>query len=64
MDKPTLAFVSAACFVAAVVWWRSARYLRRVYQRVEAEMGLDADPTVLARSSFRKELHTAILYLV
>ena len=49
MDEPTLAFVGVACFVAALVWWRSARYLRRVYRRIEGELGLDADATVLAR---------------
>jgi serine phosphatase RsbU (regulator of sigma subunit) len=64
MDKPILAVVAAASVVAALVWSRSARSLRRVYQRVEGELGTDNDATVLARAAFRKELHTAGLYLV
>jgi serine phosphatase RsbU (regulator of sigma subunit) len=64
MDKPILAIVALGCVVAAVLWGRSARYLRRVELRLEAEVGADSDATVLARSQFRKELHTAILYAV
>jgi serine phosphatase RsbU (regulator of sigma subunit) len=64
MDKPILAFVAVACLVAAVVWGRSARHLRRVFVRTEAELGPHGDATVLARSSFRKELHAAVLYAV
>ncbi len=62
MDAPVLALVAAACLAAAVVWGRSARSLRRVYERVEREFGLDNDVTVLARSAFRKDLHTTGLY--
>ena len=62
MDKPILAVVGVACAVAAVVWGRSARYLRQVELRLEQETGVDSDATVLARSQFRKELHTALLY--
>ncbi len=62
MDKPLLAVVALACLVAATVWGRSARHLRRTWQRVEAEFGPEADATVLARSSFRKELHATVLY--
>ena len=64
MDKPILAIVAVASLVAAVVWARSAQRHQRVWQRVEDEFGADADPTVLARSSFRKEVHTATLYTV
>lgn len=64
MDKPILAFVALACLIAAIVWGRSARHLRRVYQRVEGEFGPDNDATVLARSAFRKEIHSATLYAV
>jgi phosphoserine phosphatase RsbU/P len=62
MDKPILAIVAVACLVAAVVWGRSARYLRKVELRLEQETGADSDATTLARSQFRKELHTAVLY--
>lgn len=57
-----LALVGVASLVAAAVWWRSARRLRVVWKRVEAERGRDADVTVLARSQFRKDLHTSVLY--
>ena len=59
MDKPILAVVAVACAVAAIVWGRSARYLRKVELRLEHETGAESDATVLARSQFRKELHTA-----
>ena len=62
IDKPILAVVAVACAVAAVLWGRSARYLRRMELRLEQETGPDSDATVLARSQFRKELHTAMLY--
>ena len=64
MDKPILAVVAVAALVAAVVWGRSAQRLQRVWQRIEDELGPDADATVLARSSYRKELHTVTLYAV
>lgn len=57
-----MAAVAAACAVAASVWARSARRLHRVWARVEAEYGHDHDAAVLARSAYRKEVHTAILY--
>ena len=62
MDKPILAVVAVACVLAALVWGRSARYLRKVELRLEAETGPESDATILARSQFRKELHTAVLY--
>ncbi|HUW01472.1 MAG TPA: PP2C family protein-serine/threonine phosphatase [Acidimicrobiales bacterium] len=64
METPLLALVAVACAVAAVVWGRSARRLQRVWQRVEGEFGADSDVTVLARSSFRKEVHATTLYTV
>jgi serine phosphatase RsbU (regulator of sigma subunit) len=64
MDTPLLALVAAACTAAALVWGRSARRLQRVWQRVEGDFGPDADATVLARSSFRKEVHATTLYTV
>ncbi len=62
MDKPILAVVALGCVLAAVVWGRSARHLRRLEVRVTQQLGPDSDGTVLARSQFRKELHTTVLY--
>jgi phosphoserine phosphatase RsbU/P len=64
MDKPILALVALACLVAAIVWGRSAQRLQRVWLRIEDQVGPDADAAVLARSAFRKELHSATLYSV
>src|SRR5688572_4701072 len=64
MDKPILAVVAVAALVAAVVWGRSAQQLQRVWHRIEDDLGPDADATVLARSSYHKELHTVVLYSV
>ena len=64
MDKPILAVVAVAALVAAVVWGRSAQHLQRVWHRIEDDLGPEADATVLARSSYRKEVHTVTLYAV
>jgi serine phosphatase RsbU (regulator of sigma subunit) len=60
--KPILALVGVASLVAALVWARSTRRLYVVWRRVRAERGSEADVAVLARSAFRKDLHTACLY--
>jgi serine phosphatase RsbU (regulator of sigma subunit) len=64
MDNPVLALVAVAALVAAVVWGRSAQRMQRVWQRIADDLGPEADATVLARSSYRKELHTVTLYAV
>jgi serine phosphatase RsbU (regulator of sigma subunit) len=64
MDKPILAVVAVAALVAALVWGRSAQRLQRVWHRIADELGDDADAAVLARSAYRKELHTVTLYSV
>ena len=64
MDTPILAVVAVAALVAALVWGRSARRFQRVWDRIEHELGPEADATVLARSAYRKELHTVTLYAV
>jgi phosphoserine phosphatase RsbU/P len=64
MDKPVLALVAVAALVAAVVWGRSAQRMQRVWERIADDLGPEADATVLARSSYRKELHTVTLYAV
>jgi phosphoserine phosphatase RsbU/P len=60
--KPILALVGVASLVAALVWARSTRRHYVVWKRVENERGTDADVSVLARSAFRKDLHTTCLY--
>lgn len=72
METVILAVVAAICVIAAGVWARSARhrlvFLRRVeLQAVEADaIDIEAYDSVhsLARSSFRKEVHAASLYLL
>lgn len=64
MDMPILAVVAVAALGAALVWGRSAQRLQRVWLRIEDELGPHADATVLARSHYRKELHTVTLYAV
>jgi serine phosphatase RsbU (regulator of sigma subunit) len=62
METVLLAVVAVACAAAALVWGRSARYLRRVHERALREFGPDDEVTMLARGAFRKELHTTVLY--
>ena len=64
MEQPSWPSVALAALVAAVLWGRSARRLQRVWQRVDDELGPDADATLLARSAYHKELHTVTLYAV
>lgn len=64
MDKPILAVVALASLLAALVWGRSAQRLQRVWQRIEDDLGAEADASILARSAYRKELHTVTLYAV
>jgi serine phosphatase RsbU (regulator of sigma subunit) len=61
-----LVVVAAGCGVSAVVWGRSSRRLERAWRRLGVEVekqGRGADARDLARSQFRKEVHTAGLYL-
>ncbi len=62
MEQPILALVAIASVAAAVVWGRSAMRHQISWQRIEAEYGATSDQSVLARASFRKELHAAVLY--
>ncbi len=61
MEQALLAVVAAAAFVAAVVWGRSASHRAKVLQRVRRN-SVDPDARNLARSDYRKDLHTAGLY--
>lgn len=60
--NPLLAALAALCVAAAVIWGRSALRLHRAWRRIDE--GIGADAADLARSAFRKELHTAVLYLL
>lgn len=64
MDYPFLLVVAAACAVAAGVWARSARRLQKVASRAEREFGRTSDAATVARSSFRKDVHSTVLYAV
>ncbi|QGG95248.1 PP2C family protein-serine/threonine phosphatase [Actinomarinicola tropica] len=61
MEDLVLAAVAVSCAVAAVVWGRSASHRGRVLQRVERS-SVDPEMRELARSDYRKDLHTAGLY--
>src|SRR5581483_9409875 len=61
-----LVLVGVGCFICAVVWGRSSRRLHRAWKRMATEVeagGHGADARDLIRSQFRKEVHTAGLYL-
>lgn len=62
IERVILAVVAASCVVAVVVWSRSTRQHDRTWRRIQFEFGSEAEPTVLARSAYRKELHATLLY--
>ncbi|MGI8709680.1 MAG: PP2C family protein-serine/threonine phosphatase [Acidimicrobiales bacterium] len=64
MQYPLLLVVALACAIAAGVWARSALRLQKVSARAEHEFGHDADATTVARSAFRKDVHSTVLYAV
>src|SRR5436309_12673120 len=61
MVRPLLLPVAIACATAAIIWGRSAMHLNRAWKRITegAAGSVSAD---LARSAYRKELHTTLLY--
>ena len=62
-----LVLVATGCLVSAIVWGRSSRRLHRAWRRIAVEVdekGRGADARDLARSQFRKEVHTTGLYTV
>src|SRR4051794_16693935 len=76
VHSPLLVALALGCVVAAVVWGRSCLRLERAWRRIlaAAEAASAADKAEiaeseqaaaeLARSAYRKELHTTILYIV
>lgn len=64
MATVVLAVTAVACGIASLVWARSARRQGRIHRRVGAERGPESDAAILARSAFRKDVHTTTLYAV
>src|SRR4051794_4710361 len=74
MHQPLLAVLAIGCAVAATLWGRSSTRLQRAWRRsiAAAAAASAADrPEIadseraaadLARSAFRKEVHTTVLY--
>ena len=62
MEKPILGLVALACVISSYVWALSARRYHLSWQRIEGVYGPDDEPSILARSMYRKELHAAVLY--
>ena len=61
-ERPAFLLVAAAAAVAAVVWGRSARRLYRARLRISRMSSAGSEASALARSSFLKDLHAALLY--
>ena len=62
---PYLLVVSFTCVVAATIWARSALRLERSWRRLLEGSGASGSMAArLARSAYRKELHTTLLYAV
>lgn len=64
-DRLALVLVAAGCVAAGLVWARSTRRLRRVVSRLQGEVQngrASEDSLELARSSWRKDFHTSVLY--
>ena len=63
-ERPALALVAVAALAAVVVWGRSARRLYKAQGRIARISTHDSEATRLARASFLKDTHAAVLYLV
>jgi serine phosphatase RsbU (regulator of sigma subunit) len=64
-DRAVLGVVGVGCAAAAVVWARSARRLRQAAVRIAKDLeanGGSEEPLLLARSAWRKDLHTVLFY--
>src|SRR3954453_623275 len=62
---PLLLVVAFACVVAAIIWARSALRLERSWRRLLEGSGPSGTMAAnLARSAYRKEVHTTLLYTV
>ena len=67
VDNPLLLAVAVGCAIAAFIWLRSSLRMERAWRRIErlvGETGRGREAASLARSAFRKELHSGILYAI
>src|SRR5579875_4027848 len=62
VERIVLGAVTLGCLAAALLWGRSSRRLLRAWRRVAQGQGDGTDAAFLARASFDKDLHTALLY--
>ncbi|MGH9183371.1 MAG: PP2C family protein-serine/threonine phosphatase [Acidimicrobiales bacterium] len=62
IDRPLLALMAVAGVAAAAVWGRSARRMLKVCRRIEHGSGTHSEAAQLARATFLKDLHAAVLY--
>jgi serine phosphatase RsbU (regulator of sigma subunit) len=63
LENPVLLLVAAGCLAGAVIWGRSALRLQRLWRRIRGPGGPSVSVAAdLARSAYRKEIHTALLY--
>lgn len=63
LETIALALAGVASVIAAVLWARSAVHRRRVWKQLERQ-GTDDKAVLLALSDFRKDGHTAFLYVL
>jgi sigma-B regulation protein RsbU (phosphoserine phosphatase) len=64
VERPILLVAALGCLAAAQVWARSSLRLQRAWRRIERLVGEDDPGAEAAALAFRKELHTALLYLI
>jgi phosphoserine phosphatase RsbU/P len=62
-ERPALGLVAVAALAAVFVWGRSARRTYRARARIAKASSAASEATQLARSSFLKDTHAALLYL-
>lgn len=62
MKTIVLGVLAVVCLAAALVYARSARHRWRVVRLIEADSNADIEAHSLAFASFRKELHSALVY--
>ena len=65
VQHPLLLAVAVASAAAAYVWARSARRLQRACTRIQRDVlagKASGEALVLARSNYRKDVHTTVLY--
>ena len=65
IEYPLLLVVALGCTVAAVIWGRSTLRLQRSWRRIRgSSLPGSSQSADLARSAYRKEFHTGLLYAI